>query len=214
MNIIRTLAFFIATAAVAVAAPQHAVDPNSIKDKVSITLGQKFHLKFRPEGDQLLQPAKFKGTDDNKATVTVKLDVTSASPIRPPREGATRPFLAVHNGFERTLHYRALARLKGSREYFEIGAGMEPVPPGEGANKCWEFGSLVEEVVLYQLTLLLLHPQPRQTRQPLRGQMGRRTHSAREEICGGVIHRRGGKDGRLGSVDECGWNGIEKSFKA
>ena len=153
MNIIRTLAFLIATAAVAVAGPQQAVDPDAIKDKVSITLGQEFHLKFKPEGDQLLQPAKFKGTDDKKATVTVKLDATSASPSPPPRAGATRPFLAVHNGFERTLHYRALARLKGSKEFFEIDAGMEPVPPGEGTNKCWEFDSLVEEVVLYQFTL-------------------------------------------------------------
>ncbi len=153
MNIIRTLAFLIATAAVAVAAPQQAVDPDTIKDKVSITLGQKFHLKFKPEGDRLLQPAKFKGKDDDKATVTVKLEVTSASPVPPPRKGATRPFLAVHNGFERTLHYRALARLKGSKKFFEIDAGMEPVSPGEGTNKCWEFDSLVEEMVLYQFAL-------------------------------------------------------------
>ena len=153
MNIIRTIALFLATAAMAAAAPQQAVDPHTLKDKVSITLGQEFHLKFKPMGDQLLQPTKFKGTDNDKATVRVKLDVTSASPVPPPHEGATRPFLAVHNGFARTLHYRALARLKGSREFFEIGAGMEPVPPGEGANKCWEFDSLVEEVVLYQFTL-------------------------------------------------------------
>lgn len=120
---------------------------------MSITLGQESHLKFKPEGDQLLQPAKFKGKDDNKATVRVKLDVTSASPFPPPRKGGTRPFLEVHNGFERTLHYRALARLKGSKEFFEISEGVEPIPPGEGANKCWEFGALVEEVVLYQFAL-------------------------------------------------------------
>ena len=152
LNLIRSLAFLIATDAMAVAAPQQAVDPDTIKNKVSLTLGQEFHLEFKPEGDQLLQPAKFKGTDDNKATVKIKLGVTSASPVPVPK-GATRPFLAVHNGFERTLHYRALARLKGSKEFFEIGAGMEPVPPGEGTNKCWEFDSLVEEVVLYQFTL-------------------------------------------------------------
>ena len=153
LNLIRTLAFFIATAAVAVAAPQQAVDPDTIKDKVSITLGQEFHLKFKPVGDQLLQPTKFKGTDNDKATVRVKLDVTSASPIRPPREGATRPFLAVYNGLERPLHYRALARLKGSKKFFEISEGVEPLHPAEGRNKCWEFDSLVEEVVLYQFAL-------------------------------------------------------------
>ena len=153
LNVIRTFAFVIATFAVAAAAPQRAVDPKTIKDKVSITLGQKFHLKFKPEGDQLLQPAKSKGTDDDQATVTVQLDVTSDSPTAPPRKGATRPFLAVHNGLKRTLHYRALARLKGRKEFFEIDGGMEPVPPGEGTNKCWDFDSRVEEVVLYQFTL-------------------------------------------------------------
>ncbi len=151
-TIIHTLAFFIATASV-IAAPQQSIDPATIKEKVSITLGQEFHLKFKPEGDQLLQPTKFNGADDHHATVRVKLDVTSDSPVPPPRKGATRPFLAVQNGFERTLHYRALARLKGSREFFEISEGVEPIRPGEGANKCWEFGALVEEVVLYQFAL-------------------------------------------------------------
>ena len=153
MNIIRTLALFFATAAKAAAAPQQAVDPHTLKDKVSITLGQEFHLKFKPVGDQLLQPTKFKGTDDDKATVRVKLDVTSASPVPPPHEGATRPFLAVYNGFERPLHYRALVRLKGSKEFFEISEGVEPLPPAEERNKCWEFDSLVEEVVLFEFTL-------------------------------------------------------------
>ena len=153
LNLISTFAFFIATAAVAVAAPPQAVDPDTIKDKVSITLGQKFHLKFKPEGDRLLQPAKYKGTDDGKASVRVKLDVTSASPGTPPSKGATRPYLSVQNGFERTLSYRALARLKGSTKFFEIGEGVEPVPAEESGNKCWEFGSLVEEVVLYQFAL-------------------------------------------------------------
>ena len=153
MNIIRPLALFFATAAIAAAAPPQAVDPDTLKDKVRITLGQEFHLKFKPVGDQLLQPTKCKGTDDDKATVRVKLDVTSASPIRPPRAGATRPFLAVYNGFERPLHYRALARRKGSREFFEIGEGGEPLPPAEERNKCWEFDSHVEEVVLYQFAL-------------------------------------------------------------
>jgi hypothetical protein len=54
MNLIRSLAFFLATAVVAMAAPQQAINPDTLKDKVSITLGQEFHLKFKQEGDQLL----------------------------------------------------------------------------------------------------------------------------------------------------------------
>ncbi len=103
MHIIRTLAFFIATAAVAVAAePQKAVDPDTIKDKVSIALRQEFSFIFNREKDKLLKPTKIQDTDDKKATVRIKLDVTFASPV-PVRKGATRPFLEVKNDFEGTL---------------------------------------------------------------------------------------------------------------
>ncbi len=84
-NPIRPLAFFIASAAVAMAAPQRAVDPDTIRDKVSMTLGQEFHLKFQPQGDQLLQPAKFKATGNDKATVKIALKVPSASPVPGPK---------------------------------------------------------------------------------------------------------------------------------
>ena len=148
MNILHTLAFLIATAVVAVADPPKAVDPDTIKDKVSITLGQEATIDFKRDGDKLLQPAIVKGKGEKKATVRINLGVTSASPVPPPREGATRPFLHVDNDFEKTLHYRALARLRGSKEFFEITEGLEPILAGEGSNKCWEFDSLVEEVVL------------------------------------------------------------------
>jgi len=153
MNIIRSFTFIIATAVVATAAPQQAVDPDTIKDKVSITLGQEFYVKFKLEGNQLLQPSKYKRTEDSKARVKIKLDVTTHSPIRPPREGVTRPYLVVENDFERTLSFRALARFRGSKEFFEIDEGLEAIFPGERRNKCWGFASLVEEVVLYQFTL-------------------------------------------------------------
>jgi hypothetical protein len=153
MNIIRSLTFFIATSVVAMAAPQQAVNPDTIKDKVSITLGQEFHLKFKPKGDQLLQPTKYKGKGDSKASVRVKLSVTTHSPFPPPRKGATRPYLAVENGFERTLSCRALARFKGSKEFVEISEDFKAIDPGDGWNKCWDFDSLVEEVVLYQFAL-------------------------------------------------------------
>ena len=46
MKSIFTLAFSIAIAALAVAAPQKAIDPENIKDKVSIRLGQELHIQF------------------------------------------------------------------------------------------------------------------------------------------------------------------------
>lgn len=152
MNIIRTIAFSIATAAVAVAAPRKAIDPDTIKDKVRVTLGQQFHVKFAADGDRLLHPKIAERAGDDQATVGIKLQVTDATPFRV-RGVATRPFLVVANGLERALSYRAVARLKGSKEFFQISTGVEPIAPGDQATKCWESGSRVEEVVLYRFTL-------------------------------------------------------------
>ena len=152
MNIIRTLAFFIATAAAAVGAPRQAIDPDTIKDKVHITLGQELGLKFKAEGDRLLQPTIFKGSGNDKTAVRIQLKVTDATPV-PVRGVPTRPYLVVSNGFAKTLHCRALARLKGSREFFEVSDAVRPVSPGDQSLKCWESGSLVEEIVLYQFVL-------------------------------------------------------------
>lgn len=129
------------------------VHPGKIKDKVSVALGEAFTVEFNRDGDQLVQPSKSKGTGAKKVSVKVTLDATSASPFPPPRDGATRPFLSVENNFESTLRFRALVRLKDNQEFFEISEGMEPVPAGESFNKCWDFDSLVEEVVLYEFKL-------------------------------------------------------------
>ncbi len=155
MNLLRPIITIvaIATAAVTVAAPRKAIDPDTIKDKVSITLGQRLRITFAADGDRLLRPKNVKRAGDDKATVEIKLNVTDSTPF-PVRGVATRPFLVVSNGFERALSYRALARLKGSKEFFQISTGVEPVAPGDESTKCWESGSLVEEVVLYQFTLI------------------------------------------------------------
>jgi hypothetical protein len=147
-----TLAFFVATAAMSVAASAQAITMDTIKDKVSITLGQHLRLKFTADGDRLLQPKRLKRAGDEMATVEIKLLVTDSTPFRV--QGVpTRPFLVVSNGFERTLHFRAVARLKGSNEFFEISEAGGPIEPGDQSLKCWESGSLVEEVVLYQFAL-------------------------------------------------------------
>lgn len=125
---------------------------DNIKDKVSVALGQQIHVIFKVEGDRLLQPETFKGPGGNRAAVRIELKVTDATPV-PVRGVATRPYLVVSNGFERTLHYRALARLKGSKEFFKISRAGEMIFPGDNSVKCWESGSLVEEVVLYQFAL-------------------------------------------------------------
>ena len=152
MKRILTLAFCIAIAAVAVAAPQKAIDPDTIKDKVSIKLGQQLHIKFAADGDRL-HPKSVKPAGDDKATVEIKLHVTDSTPFRVSGD-PTRPFLVVSNGLDKTLDFRALARLKGSKECFGFSLGVEPIAPGDQTTKCWQSGSLVEEVILYDFVLI------------------------------------------------------------
>jgi hypothetical protein len=124
-----------------------------IQDKVRVGLGDEWQIRFREEGDRLVRPEKVKATGENQAAVGIELKVTDATPF--PVEGvATRPYLVVTNGLDRAIECRALARLKGSRKYFEISVPKAAILPGENAMKCWESGSTIEEIVLYDFTLV------------------------------------------------------------
>jgi hypothetical protein len=153
MRIIHALALLIAAATVAVAEPPKAVDPTSIKTQVSIKPGEEFAVDFNRDGDQIANPSKSKKAEVRKLLVKVKLGVTTDSPVRPPREGATRPYLSVENNFDKTLHFRALVRMKCSKEFVELTEDIKHIPAGETSNKCWGFDSQVEEVVLYEFKL-------------------------------------------------------------
>lgn len=123
-----------------------------IQDKVRVGLGEEWQIRFQVEGDRLVRPEKVKATGENQAAVGIELKVTDATPF--PVEGvATRPYLVVTNGLDRAIECRALARLKGSRKYFEISVANAAIPPGEYATTCWESGSTIEEIVLYDFAL-------------------------------------------------------------
>lgn len=130
--------------------PRRAIDPSRIKDKVTIQLAQKLAIRFQADGDTLREPKVVRPTDARPPHITVSFETTSAAPFAPPRPGAKRPFLEVHNNLERPLTFRLLARDKGSREFFEIADAFEPIAPGEGATKCWDFDSRIEEIALIE----------------------------------------------------------------
>jgi hypothetical protein len=147
MKILSTLAILF-TAVATAAEPPKAVKPDTLKDTVSVTLGEEFSITFQRDGDVLSKPAKVEKPDTKLVVVKVKLATTTASPVPPPREGAVRPFLLVENGFDKPLHCRALVRMKGSKEFFAMSDGLEPVPAKDFINKCWGFDDQVEEIVL------------------------------------------------------------------
>ncbi len=139
--------------AVSAADKPPAIAADSIKDKVSIQVGEAFAITFQRDGDQLRQPAKLKRTDAKENVVRVQLGTTSASPGPPPREGATRPSLTVENHFDKALHVQTLVRLKGSKKFVELSESGTPIEAGETFQKCWDFDALVEEVVLCEFRL-------------------------------------------------------------
>jgi hypothetical protein len=142
------LALVLTTLAIAGAAPLKPVEVKGLEGKVSVKLGQSVGLQFDADGDRLRNPRT--GSRDTK--VQIRLETTDATPIRV-RGVATRPFLVVSNGFDRPLNFRVLARQKGSREFFEVDWAGGPVDPGEQSPRCWESGSRVEELLLYQFAL-------------------------------------------------------------
>jgi hypothetical protein len=135
-----------------------SIEPSLINDKVSISLDEECAIAFKRDGDQLQQPTKVKAAETKKALVTIKLGKTEASPLPPPRKGATRPFLSVNNNFDKTLSIRVLVRMKDPNNRYhasfeKLSNDMISLPAGESINHCWDFDALVEEVILYDFKL-------------------------------------------------------------
>lgn len=152
MNKVLTIALSLAALATALAASPSAVKVDGLKDKVRLKLGQEQHFKFTSTGDKSLHLQSIRLTSKDKGIIAIRLHVTDSTPFRV--EGvATRPYLVVSNGLERTLSFHTLTRLKGSKEFLPVDDDIEPIAPGGQGMKCWESGSLVEEVVLYQFEL-------------------------------------------------------------
>ena len=153
MRNLLSLTMLIATVSVLVADQPKYFEPSTIKEKVRVKPNDDFVVEFNLNGNQLTNPSKSKQAEIKKISIKVKLDQTDASPMPPPREGAMRPYLSIENNFEKTLHFRALVRIKGSKEFVELTEDINPIPAGETFNKCWGFDTQVEEVILFDFTL-------------------------------------------------------------
>lgn len=125
----------------------------TIRDPVKLLPGEEWTVRFERDGDRLVRPVKKKGTDPQKGTVAIKVELTTASPVPPPRPGATRPYLQVENQFDRTLHFRVFVRLKGSKDFVELARRVEPLETGDTFTYCWDFDTQIDEIVVGDFTL-------------------------------------------------------------
>ncbi len=129
------------------------VDVEKIKDKVSVKFGEDAAVNLRPDGDRLLPRTPGEKGEVNDVAVKITIKETTATPF-PVQGDPTRSYLSISNSSDKWLRFRALARLKGSKDFYEVPDPLEPVEPGEMTLiKCWESGTLVEEVILFDLAL-------------------------------------------------------------
>lgn len=134
------------------ATPKQEMDVDKIKDKVRIKRLEEIAVNLKADGERLLPRAPGENAEPDDVAIKIAIKETTATPFRV-KGDPTRPYLAMSNGTAKPLHFRTLARLKGSQEFFEVEDAMQPVEPGDmSVVICWESGSDVEEVVLYQFT--------------------------------------------------------------
>jgi hypothetical protein len=123
----------------AVAAPDDKIDPATIKEKVTIELGKKLTVRFEQEGDALTHPKVVEKPEGKTPTPTFDF-----------RKMDDNLILMTRNPFPKDLKFRALARLKGHKEYFET--SIVPVKSGLFSLELWQ--DPIEELVLFEFKLI------------------------------------------------------------
>jgi hypothetical protein len=120
-------------------AARKPIDPAQIKDKIAINLDQKIDLQFDQKGGAISGP---KVVDKPKAEVpTVHVEFTGRG------DDLT---LSTKNPFTKDLTFRALARHKGRKAFFET--SIVPVKAGLFSLELWR--EPIEELVLFDFKLV------------------------------------------------------------
>ncbi len=140
MSATRSLAVMILAAIPTLAAAtDDKLDPAKIKDKVKISIGKKLVIRFDQKGDALSNPKAVKQEGKNPPTPVFDLSKMNDNIV-----------LATKNPFPKDLKFRALARLKGRKDYFET--SIVPVKSGLFGIELWQ--DPIEELVLFDFRLV------------------------------------------------------------
>jgi hypothetical protein len=130
---------FLAVVPTVCAATDDKLDPANIKDKVKIKVGEKLIVRFERKGDELTDPKAVKQATADPPTPVFdfnKLDESLA--------------LTTKNPFSKDLKFRALARFKDRKDYFET--SIVPVKSGLFSAELWQ--DPIEELVLFDFKLV------------------------------------------------------------
>lgn len=125
-------------ALVALGAAAGPPDPATIKDKVTITVGKTLLVQFEQKGDTISQPKVVEKADDKAFTPSFEFIESSGNLT-----------LTTRNPFPKDLKFRALARIKGRKTYFET--SIVPVRSGILGIELWP--DPIEELILFDFKL-------------------------------------------------------------
>jgi hypothetical protein len=139
MSLILSCPAFLIAAVTIAAAPDKTIDPSALKDKVTIGLGKKLAVQFQRDGDSLSRPKVVEKLTDDPPTLSLDF-----------RKQGDNLMLVSKNPFRKDLKFRAGARLKGHKEYFET--SIVPVKAGLLGFELWQ--DPIEELVLFDFKLI------------------------------------------------------------
>lgn len=114
------------------------VDPATLEDKVTLTVGKKLTVQFQPDGDALKKPTVVERSDPKQPRVILDFGMHEGTLI-----------LSIKNRFPRALRVRCLMRLKGQTAYSET--SILPILAGLSDFESWR--DPIEEIVLFDFKL-------------------------------------------------------------
>ncbi len=123
---------------VALGAAGDAPDPSKIKDKVTIAEGKTLLVQFEQKGDTISKPKVVEQADDKVPTPRFEFLSQNGNLM-----------LTTKNPFPKDLKFRALARIKGRKTYFET--SIVPVRSGLLGMELWP--DPIEELILFDFKL-------------------------------------------------------------
>jgi len=127
-------------------AARKTIDPSTLKDKVTISLGKKLAVQFEQKGNALSHPKVVKEPTKTPPTILIDFEKNDENLM-----------LTTQNPFPKDLKFRALARLKGRKNYFET--SIVPVMAGIFSAELWN--EPIEELVLFDFKLTNSPPKAR-----------------------------------------------------
>ena len=139
MRITRSLAILLIAIPATIAAGDDKPDPAKLKDKVTIAVGKKLVVQFEQKGDALRNPKVVEKPGDKPPTPTFDFIKKDDNLI-----------LSTKNPYPKDLKFRALARLKGRKDYFET--SIVPVKSGLFGIELWQ--DPIEELILFDFKLV------------------------------------------------------------